>query len=171
MGIPRISLEAFVFIVCAWDAAMAQQKMAVEVGVLACSLSEVGPVETGRTGVEVQERDMLCVFTLRSGTEETYTGKVLGVSLAREHNRTLLWFVDAPSNAAPPAPGLLQQSYALDAKAPADQIAALIGDANSEVVLRWMGDGTKASVGASEKSPAADLVILGVELKLNSTAG
>jgi hypothetical protein len=154
MGIPRISLEAFVFIVCAWDAAMAQQKTPVEVGVLACSLSEAGPVETGRTGAEVQERDMLCVFKLRSGTEETYTGKVRGVSLAREHNRTLLWFVDAPSNAAPPAAGLLQQSYALDA-----------------VVLRWMGDGTKASVGASEKSPAADLVILGVELKLNSTAG
>ena len=79
--------------------------------------------------------------------------------------------MDAPYNAAPPAPGLLQQSYALDAKASADQIAALFGDANSEVVLRWMGDGKNASVGASEKSPGADLIILGVELKLNSTAG
>jgi hypothetical protein len=114
---------------------------------------------------------MPCVFKPRSGTEETYTAKVLGVSLADEHNRTLLWYVDAPSDVAPSAPGLLQHSYALDAKAPADQIAALIGDANSDVVLRWMGDGKKASVGAPEKSPTGDFVILGVALKLKTTGG
>jgi hypothetical protein len=74
-------LPAVVVIGCAWNSAMAQQKTAVEVGVLASSLSQSGPVETGRDGVEVQVRNLLCVFKLRSGAEETYPGKLQGVSL------------------------------------------------------------------------------------------
>jgi len=171
MSLPRILLAAVVLIGCAWNSAMAQQKTAVEVGVLACSFSQSGPVETGRAGVEVQVRDLLCVFKLRSGAEETYTGKLLGVSLAAEYKGTLLWLVKAPSAATHPAPGLLQQSYASDAKAPAEQIPALIGDANSDIVLQSMGDGNKGNVGAPEKSPTGDFVILAVELKLKSTAG
>ena len=174
MSPPRILLVllgSLVVIGCAWNAAMAQQKTAVEVGVLVCSFSESGRVETGRAGVEVQVRDLLCVFKLRGGTEETYTGKLLGVSLAAEYNGTLLWLVKTLTAATPPAPGLLQQSYASDAKAPADQNLALIGDANSDIVLQSMGDGRKGNVGAPEKPPAADFVILGVELKLKSTAG
>jgi hypothetical protein len=113
--------------------------------------------------------DLLCVFKLTSGIEETYTGNLLGASLGAEYKGTLLWLVKIPSGTTPPAPGLLQQSYAPDAKAPTDQIAALIGDANSDIVLQSMGD--KGSVGAAEKAPAADFVIVRVELKLKSTAG
>jgi hypothetical protein len=171
MNLPRMLLTAVGVIGCVWNTAMAQQKTAVEIGVLACNFSELGPIETGKVAVEVEVRDLLCVFKLRSGAEETYTGKVLGVSLADVSNSTLLWLVDAPSGAAPPAPGILQQSYLPDAKETADQITALVGDVNSDVVLRWMGDGKKASAGAPERSPADDLVILRVELKLKSTAG
>src|SRR5215472_5588213 len=54
MSLPRILLAALVVIGCAWNSAMAQQKSAAEVGVLACGFSESGPVESGRAGVEVQ---------------------------------------------------------------------------------------------------------------------
>jgi hypothetical protein len=171
MSHPRILLAALVVIGCAWNSAMAQQKTGAEVGVLACSFSQSGPVVSGRAGVEVQMHDLLCVFKLRSGVEESYTGKLLGASLTAEYKGTLLWLVKIPSSTTPPAPGLLQQSYAPDAKAPADQIPAFIGDANSDIVLQSMGDRIKGNVGAPEKAPAADFVILRVELKLKSTAG
>jgi hypothetical protein len=171
MSLPRILLAAVVVIRCAWNLAMAQQKMAVEIGVLGCSSSQTGPVETGKVGVEVQVHDLLCVFKLRSGVEEIYTGKLLGVGLAAEYKGAHLWLVKAPSAATPPAPGLLQQSYAADAKAPANQTPALIGDANADIVLQSMGDGNKGNIGAPEKAPAGDFVILEVELKLRSTAG
>ena len=53
MRLPRILLAAGVVIGCAWNSALAQQKSAVELGALACSFSQSGPVETGRAGVEV----------------------------------------------------------------------------------------------------------------------
>jgi hypothetical protein len=171
MSISRMSLAALAVIGCAWLPALAQQKTAFEVGVLACSFSQSGPAEAGRAGVEVQVHDLLCVFKLRNGAEETYTGTLLGVRFAAEYKSALLWLVKAPSTATPPAPGLLQQSYAPDAKAPAEQIPALIGDANSDIVLQFMRDDDKGNVAALEKTPAGDFAILGVELKLKSTAG
>jgi hypothetical protein len=164
-------LAVLVVIGCAWNSAMAQRKTAAEVGVLACSLSQSAPVEATRAGAEVQLHDLLCVFKLRSGVEETYTGTLLGVSLAAEYKGTLLWLVKAPSAVTPVSPGLLQQSYAPDAKAPSDQNPALVGDANSEIVLQTMGDAKKGNVGAAEKQPAGDFVIVRVELMLKSTAG
>ena len=171
MSLPEMLLAAVVIIGCSWNLAMAQQKMAVEVGVLACSLSQSGPVERGRGGVEVQLRDLLCVFKQRSGAEETYTGKLLGVSAGAAYTGALLWLAKAPPVATPPAPGLLQQSYSSDAKAPADQIPALIGDANADIVLQSMGDSNKGNISTPEKRPAGDFVILEVELKLKSTPG
>src|SRR5262245_41822559 len=171
MNLPRIWPTALVVVGCAWNSTMAQQKTAVEVGVLACSFSQSGQVETGRAGVEVQVRDILCSFKLSSGAEETYTGKLLGVSLSAEHKGTLLWLVKTPSAATPLAPGLLQQSYAADAKAPVDQIPAMIGEANSDIVLESMVDQSEGGSGAPEKSPAGDLAIFGLELQLKSTAG
>src|SRR5262245_57959717 len=64
MSRPRILLAALVVIGCTWNSAMAQQKTAAEVGVLACSFSQSDPVESGRAGVEVQMHDLLCVFKL-----------------------------------------------------------------------------------------------------------
>src|SRR5215468_1199638 len=84
-----------VAISCVWNSAMAEQKKAVEVGVLVCSLFESGRAKTG-ADVEAQEHDILCSFKLNTGAEETYTGKLLGAGLSGEHKGTLLWLVEAP---------------------------------------------------------------------------
>src|SRR5262249_30934417 len=81
--------------------------MAVEVGVLVCSLFESGPAKT-EAGVEAQKHDILCSFKLNGGAEETYTGKLLGAGLSGEHKGTLLWLVDAPPTVMPSPAGLLQ---------------------------------------------------------------
>jgi hypothetical protein len=142
--------------------------MAVEVGVLTCSLFESGRAESG---VEVQERDILCGFRLKSGAEETYTGKLRGVGVSGKHKGTLLWLVKAPPTVIPSPPGLLQQSYAADAKAPADEIPALIGEVNSDIVLQSMSDKDEESTGPPEKSKLEDFVVLGVGLRLRSASG
>jgi hypothetical protein len=171
MSISRTLLAAVLVIGCACNQAIGQQKTGFEVGVLACSFFQSGHVEAGKSGVDVQAHDLLCVFKLRNGAEETYTGTLLGVRFAAEYKSALLWLVKVPSTATPPAPGLLQQSYAPDAKAPPEQIPALIGDANSDIVLQLMRDDNKANVGAPEETLAGDFAILGVELKLKSSAG
>ena len=75
MSLSPIVMTVVVVTGRALNLAMAEQKTAVEVGILACNFSEPGgPAETGRSGVELQARDVLCVFKVRSGVEETYTG-------------------------------------------------------------------------------------------------
>jgi len=124
-----------------------------------------------RSGVEVQERDILCSFRLKSGAEETYTGKLRGVGVSGEYKGTLLWLVRAPPTVMPSPPGLLQQSYAADAKAPADVIPALIGEVNSDIVLQSMADKDEERIGAPEKLNPGDFVVLGVGLRLRSASG
>jgi Protein of unknown function (DUF992) len=155
---------------CAWNTAAAQYKMAIEVGVLTCSVFESGRAEAG-AGVEVQERDILCSFRLKNGAEETYTGKLQGVGVSGEYKGTLLWLVRAPPTVLPSPPGLLQQSYAADAKAPADEIPALIGEVNSDIVLQSMADKDEESTDAPEKSKPGDFIVLGVRLNLRSASG
>jgi Protein of unknown function (DUF992) len=144
--------------------------MTVEVGVLTCSLFETGRAETGAV-VEVQERDILCSFRLKSGAEETYTGELRGVGVSGKYKRTLLWLVKAPPTVMPSPPGLLQQRYAADAKAPADEIPALIGEVNSDIVLQSMADKDEERTGPPEKSKPGDFVVLEVGLKLRSAPG
>jgi hypothetical protein len=170
MTLPPKWPAALMALGCAWNTAVAQQKTTVEVGVLTCSIFESGPAETG-AGVEVQERDILCSFRLRSGAEETYTGKLRGVGVSGEYKGTLLWLVKAPPTVMPSPPGLLQQSYTADAKAPADVIPALIGEVNSDIVLQSMADKDEARTGAPEKSKPGDFAVLGVGLKLRSASG
>ena len=170
MTLPPKWPAALMAVGCAWNTAAAQQKMTIEVGVLTCSLFESGRAETG-AGVEVQERDILCSFRLKSGAEETYTGKLRGVGVSGKYKRTLLWLVKAPPPVMPSPPGLLQQNYAADAKAPADEIPALIGEANSDIVLQSMSDKDEESTGLPERSKPGDFVVLGVGLKLRSAPG
>ena len=144
--------------------------MAVEVGVLVCSLFASGPAKT-EAGVEAQEHDILCSLKLNTGAEETYTGKLLGAGLSGEHKGTLLWFVEAPPTVMPSPAGLLQQSYAAEATAPPDRIPALIGEVNSDIVLQSMADKDEASAGETERSQAREFVVLGVWLRLRSAAG
>jgi hypothetical protein len=80
-------------------------------------MSDLVSPEAARAGVEVQMHNLLCVFKPRNAAEETYTSTLLGVRFATEYKSALLWLVKVPSAATPLAPGLLQQSYAPDAKA------------------------------------------------------
>jgi len=170
MSLPPKWPAALMAIGFAWNMAAAQQKMTVEVGVLTCSLFASDPAATG-AGVEVQERDILCSFRLKSGTEETYTGKLRGVGVSAEYKGTLLWLVNSLPTVMPSPPGLLQQSYAADPKAPADEIPALIGETNSDIVLQSMADKDEEGTGAPEKSKPRDFAVLGVALKLRSASG
>jgi len=168
MSLPRISSLALVIIGCTWQCAMAEPKLTVDVGVLSCGFSGAGPVEAGGADIAAQVRDMLCFFKLRSGTEETYSGKLLSVSLG-EHNETLLWLGKAPFTETAPAPGLLQKSYAPDARPPQDQASALVGEANAAIILQSMADNSEKGTSAPGKSPAGVFVILGLELTLHSS--
>jgi len=170
MSLPLRLPAALVAIGCAWTMAAAQQKTTVEVGVLTCSLFESGQAETG-VGVEVQERDIFCSFRLKSGAEETYTGKLRGVGVSGQYKGTLLWLVKALPSVMPSPPGLLQQSYAADANAPADEIPVLIGELNSDIVLQSMADKDEEGPGAPEKAKRRDFAVLGVALKLSTASG
>jgi len=99
---------------------MAQQKAAIEVGILTCGFFGPDRAEAGDAPVATQVHDMLCSFKLRSSAEETYSDKQLSVNLLGEHKGTLLWWVKARFLDTAPPPGFLQQSYAPDAQPPPD---------------------------------------------------
>jgi hypothetical protein len=168
MSLSRISSVALVIFGCAWQRAMAEPKPSVNLGVLACGFFGAGPAEADGADIAAQVRDMLCFFKLRSGAEETYSGKLLSVSLG-EQNETLLWLVKAPFTETAPAPGLLQQSYEPDAKSPQDQAHTLVGEANAAIILQSMADNSEKGTSAPGKSPAGDLAILRLELTLHSS--
>lgn len=153
---------------CAWNSATAQQY--VEVGLLECNLSEPIDAERGGTAIAAQTRHILCVFKLKDGIKATYTGKAQVVNLPAKEKGTLLWLVKAPST-MPTPPGFLQQSYSSDPKTPAAQIPNMIGEANSGVVLQSMTDKKEGSASTKDKSPELGIVVLEVELKLETTTG
>ena len=101
---------------------------------------------------------------------ETYTGKLQGAGASGEYKGTLLWLVKAPPTVLPSPPGLLQ-SYATDAKAPADEIPTLIGEVTLDIVLQSMADKDEERIGAPEKSKPGDFAVIGVGLKLRSASG
>jgi len=141
-----------------------------EVGVLTCTLAEAGSAPASDIPTAGQTRDALCTFKAKGGAEETYAGKVQGVSISPEHKGALIWVVKSTSGAAA-EPGLLQQTYASDPAKPADQKPPMIGEANSDIILHSMADKLEGSASASQKAAPAGFVILGVELRLTATSG
>jgi hypothetical protein len=90
-------------------------------------------VNKGRHGGVLDERgrELICHPVRRPSISrpdqcEIYTGKLRGVGVSGEYKGTLLWLVKAPPTVLPSPPCLLQQSYATDAKAPADEIPTLM---------------------------------------------
>jgi hypothetical protein len=140
-----------------------------QIGVLTCTLAE--PREAAGTDARTpgQMRDALCTFKPTGGAEETYTGKIEGVSITPEHQGALLWRVLLERGAM--EPGLLQQVYTADRTKPADQKPPLIGESNSAISLRLLADESEGSASAPQKPGPTGFVILNVELKLKSTAG
>jgi hypothetical protein len=83
--------------------------------------------------------------------KKTTRAKLLSVSLG-EHNETLLWLVKAPFTETALGPGLLQQSYAPDAKPPQDQAPTLVGEANAAIILQSMADNSEKGTSEPGKS-------------------
>lgn len=164
----RTSLAAMAMLL--WAAAAAAEKVDNEVGILTCTLADRGETPAGDPRAGGQLRDALCTFKLKSGAEETYVGRIEGVSITADRQAALLWLVKMSLDAAA-EPGLLQQSYAAEPSKPADQKPPLIGETNAAIVLHFMADKDEGSASAAQKPGPSGFVILSVELKLKSTSG
>ena len=142
----------------------------VDLGVLTCNLAEAAPA-SATPSAEGQFRDILCSFKPGKGVEETYEGRVQGISLTADKKSAALWVVKGlpgmPMNA-----GFLQQSYAAESAGPRDQTAPpLVGEPNSNLVLQSMSEKEEGSATTPEKPRPTGFVIMAVELKLKSTSG
>ena len=114
-----------VALVCAGLPAAAQEL--ADIGNLTCSLAGQSGSPDTEAGVG-QARDMLCTFKPAArGAEETYTGTLQSAGDERPLDKgVLMWTVRGPA-ATEIQPGLLQQSFTVDAAAAANQIAPLVG--------------------------------------------
>jgi hypothetical protein len=108
----QTSLAALI-LTLAWACSAIADKADVEIGMLTCTLGDPGEVPTGDASFGRQSRDALCIFKLKNGTEETYAGKVQGVSISVEQKGALIWVVKSVAGAAV-GPGLLEQTYGRD---------------------------------------------------------
>jgi hypothetical protein len=154
----------------AWSSAAAQ--VLDEVGLLTCAASGPTDDEAGGAGSSPQTRNASCTFQQNSGGEESYVGKVQVVTLAVQQTGTLRWLVMVKASSAFPAtPGLLQQDYAVNPKGQGRQTPDLVGEVNSDIVLRSVTEEGGDLPGASGKSPASGFTVLGVQLQLKSTTG
>jgi Protein of unknown function (DUF992) len=157
---------------CAWTGAVsgAEQKPATNpedpmtvLGTLTCSLTGAG--DGASTGVG---RDMICQFQPgQRGAEETYTGSVQGVGKAELlfGRGAVLLSIKGPASTEM-GPGLLTQTYAVDAGASGGAPAPLIGETNRLIVLQPLAE-QEGRVEAGKTQP--DAVIIRVELTLQST--
>lgn len=133
------------------------------IGTLTCNLTGEGDGASSGVG-----RDMICRFQPgRHGPEEVYTGSVQGVGKADLlfGKGAVLLSVKAPRSTEI-APGLLAQSYAVDAAASGSALAPLIGDKKKLIVLQPQME-QEGRVAQGKSQPEA--VIIVVELKLQST--
>jgi hypothetical protein len=142
------------------------QKADTEIGVLTCALEAPHAPNSGPVS-DSQVRDALCTFKPKQGSEETYDGTVEGMSLSADARTTMIWVVKTDT-VVPSAPGLLQQSYAVDRNALADQ-GPMIGETNSRISLQSMTDKREGAASATQKPTG--YVIIGLKLKLRSAAG
>jgi uncharacterized protein DUF992 len=161
---------AAVMVTTCWACSANAEKADVEIGMLTCTLGEPGEAPTSDASSAGQMRDAHCTFKPKNGAEETYAGKVQGVSISADQKGALIWVVKSASG-APVEPGLLQQTYAIDPTKPADQKPPMLGEANSDIALHSMADKSEGSASASEKPEPTGFVILSIELKLKSTSG
>jgi len=157
---------------CAWAAAVsgAEQKPTTSpddpmmvLGTLTCSLTGAG--ESASTGIG---RDMICQFQPgQHGAEEVYSGSVQGVGKADLLFGTgaVLLSIKGPASTEM-APGVLTQTYAVDAGASGSAPAPLVGEKNKLIVLQPLAE-QEGRVAAGKTQP--DAVIIRVELTLQST--
>jgi hypothetical protein len=132
-------------------------------GTLTCSLTGAGDGASAGVG-----RDMICQFQPgRRGAEETYTGSVQGVGKADLlfGRGAVLLSIKGPASTEI-GPGMLTQTYAVDAGASGGAPAPLIGEKNQLITLQPLAE-QEGRVEAGKTQP--DAVIIRVELTLQST--
>ncbi len=133
------------------------------IGTLTCNLTGEGNGASSGVG-----RDMICRFQpgLR-GPVEVYTGSIQGVGKADLlfGKGAVLLSVKAPRS-TDIAPGLLAQSYAVDAATSGSAFPPLVGDKKKLIVLQPQME-QEGRVAEGKTQPEA--VIIVVELTLQST--
>jgi len=160
-GAPLLSL---IVLVGASLSASAQEL--AEIGNLTCSLAEQSASPDTEAGVG-QARDMLCTFKpAQRGAEETYTGTLQSAGDERPLDKgVLMWTVRAPA-ATELQPGLLQQSFTVDAATGANQIAPLVGE-KSPIVLQAAKKEMQQAPNTDSAKPTT--VIISIVLKLKTS--
>jgi Protein of unknown function (DUF992) len=144
----------------------------VEIGVLTCTIGHiVDTVAPDQKSAASEAREMVCSFRALGAPEETYAGlvKAIGGAGALPENKALLWSVRAPVGTVY-TPGLLQQSYAVDATTPSGQTPPLIGERNGLISLFTMAEKQEGSA-SKENQPAPLFVIADIELVLKAAVG
>jgi hypothetical protein len=121
----------------------AAEQSQLEIGVLTCSLAEGEDANNAGDVTSASEiRKMVCVFRpANSGPEEVYRG---GVQIISQDNdllagRAIIWIVKGTPTTMR-SPGMLQQTYAVDASAAPGHAPPLIGETNSSIILQAMAD-------------------------------
>jgi hypothetical protein len=137
-----------------------------EIGNLTCSLAEQSGSPDSEAGIG-QARDMLCTFKPAArGAEETYTGTLQSAGDERPFDRgVLMWTVRGPASTEI-QPGLLQQSFAVDAAAAANKVAPLVGE-KTPIVLQAAKKEMQQVPDADSAKPTT--VIISIVLKLKSS--
>ena len=160
----RAQLLALIALACAGLPASAQEL--AEIGNLTCSLAEQGASPDTEAGVG-QARDMLCTCKPAArGAEETYTGTLQSAGDERPFDKgVLMWTVKGPA-ATEIQPGLLQQSFTVDAGTAATQVAPLIGE-KSPIVLQAAKKEMQQVPDADSSKPTT--VIISIVLKLKTS--
>ena len=151
-------------LICAGLPASAQEL--AEIGNLTCSLAEQSGSPDTESGIG-QARDMLCTFKPAArGAEETYTGTLQSAGDERPLEKgVLMWTVRGPA-ATEIQPGLLQQSFAVDAGTAANQVAPLIGE-KTQIVLQPAKKEMQQAPTSNSAKPTT--VIISIVLKLKSS--
>jgi hypothetical protein len=134
-------------------------------GTLSCDLGAES--KSGHSNPVAQGRDVICRF-LPNGEAptETYVGTVQGVGKADAlfAGGAILLSVRAPSTGT--APGMLQQSYSVDAS-PKGASPPLVGSRGTNIVLQPL----KEEIGRVERGDnSPDSMIVLLELKLSASS-
>jgi hypothetical protein len=138
------------------------------VGTLTCSLTAEAENASGDTTSMGLGREVQCSFQAgRLGPEEIYVGSVQGVGKTQVlfGRGAVILSVKAPASTNM-APGLLSQSYAVDAASGGNALAPLVGERNKAIMLQPLAE-EEGRVAKGKSQPDAVLIV--VELKLKAS--
>jgi hypothetical protein len=141
----------------------------IVLGTLTCTLAAEAENTPGGSPTGAG-RDVQCNFQPgQAGPQETYVGSVQGVGQSKLlfGRGAVILYVKGPTS-TDITPGLLTQSYAVDAAAGGSALAPLVGESNRAITLQPLAE-DESRVAKGKTQPEAVLIL--VELKLKSSPG